>query len=309
MDLDQHSNTLYDLDIKFPPLSRTVAEVSNILASSGAPDTDQLIHIVNQDPLVVASVLKRINSAYYGMKRKFDDLRKAVVMIGFIEVSNIVLTSSYVGFRKLGRTRQEINAIDRIMRASIGAGYITNLLVHKFDIADKSTAFTVGLMHNIGRLVLLYNQPSEYTVLVESSDDFLPAAQMERDMLGMDHLRMGAIATQHWNFPDLLPRLIESFNTPGHLSSHDERNLGLAIKASVDYTHYLLMAICQYPDWNKKEDETEEDTDSIFPLSITPPSSLYQLCAHMNKPQDLLTNELIGKQEEVLLYIESMVKP
>ena len=156
------------------------------------------------------------------------------------------------------------------MRASIGAGYITNLLVQHLDIAEKSAAFTVGLLHNVGRLVLLYNQPQDYTSLIESSSDFLPTIHEERDNLGIDHLSMGAIATQHWNFPELLPRLIESFEKPGHLSNPGERNLGLAIKTGVDYTHQLLAEIHQNPDLYQTEEDSEEINEDIF---STPRSS------------------------------------
>ena len=309
MPLGHNTNTLYDLDLRFPPLSRTVAEVSSILASSEAPDTEKLIEVVNQDPLVVATVLKRINSAYYGMRRKFDDLRKAVVMIGFIEVSNIVLTSSYISLRKLGSTKREMVAIERIIRASIGAGYLTNLLAQEFELAHKPIAFTSGLLHNIGRFVLLYNHPGAYIDLIDSSSEYLPTVQEERNILGIDHTSIGAIATQYWNFPDLLPRVIESYTTPGHLSDTNERDLGVTIQTSVDIGQQLSSAITQFPDWNKEEESQEEDLeDAIFPLEWNQPSSLNPLLIQLGYDQKDLEELLSSEQRPMLEYVEHMVK-
>ena len=309
MPLDTNTNTLYDLDLRFPPLSRTVAEVSAILASSEAPDTEKLIEVVNQDPLVVATVLKRINSAYYGMRRKFGDLRKAVVMIGFIEVSNIVLTSSYINLRKLGSSRREMAAIDRIIRASIGAGYLTNFLAQEFELAQKPIAFTSGLLHNIGRFVLLYNHPEAYIDLIESSQEYLPSVQEESEMLGIDHTSIGAIATQYWNFPDLLPRLIESYNTPGHLNETNERELGSTIQASADIAQQLSKAVLNHPDWNRKEENQEiADDDSIFPLPWNLPNSLNAILKKQGTEKRMFQELLSAQQQHTLEYVEHMVK-
>ena len=313
MPLDQETNTLYDLDLQFPPLSRTVAEVSSILASSEAPDTEKLIEVVNQDPLVVATVLKRINSAYYGMRRKFGDLRKAVVMIGFIEVSNIILTSSYISLRKIGSSKKEMLAVGRIIRASIGAGYLTNLLAQEFDLAQKPIAFTSGLLHNIGRFVLLYNHQEAYTNLIEESEGYLPTVDEERRTLGIDHAAIGAIATQHWNFPDLIPRLIESYNTPGHLNNSKERELGIIMKASADIAHQLALAIQDFPDWNAEDGENEEpnkvdEDNSIFPLDWNLPQPLNTLLHTNGHNKQSLKEVLSSEQKPMLEYIEHMVK-
>lgn len=309
MPLDQHTNTLYDLDLRFPPLPRTVAEISSILASPEGPDTEKLIDVVNQDPLVVATVLKRINSAYYGMKKKFGDLRKAVVMIGFIEVSNIVLTTSYIGLRKLGSSKKEKLAVDHMIRASIGTGYFANLLAEEFNVVHKPIAFTTGLMHNIGRFVLLYNHPEAYIDLIDHCTEYLPPIHQERDLLGIDHSSIGAIATQYWNFPDLLPKLIESYETPGHLNDPDERELGIIIQTSAHIAHHLAFEIEKHPDWaSGDEDLEQQDSDSVFPLDWELPSFITPILKERGYEKEELVELLTSKQRAALEYIEHMVK-
>lgn len=310
MEFDQQTNPLYDLDLRFPPLSRTVAEVSEILTAGGVPDTDRLIEIVHHDPLVVASVLKRINSAYYGMRRRFDDLRKAVVMIGFIEVSNIVLATGYIGLRRLGITKNESSLIDRTMRASVGTGFFTNLLAQELVLPQRSTAFTVGLLHSIGRLVLLYNHPEDYMHIYEQSgDSYLPEPAREREFLGIDHMTIGALATRHWNFPDLIPTLIETYETPGHLGNPEQRRLGMAINASVDISTQLIPALPQHTEWKEGSELTDELLESApFPLPLNFPPALSYLARDVNYPEKKLKELILSKQEEGLKYIEHVIK-
>ena len=310
MELDHQTSPIYDLDISFPPLPRTVAKVSEILAGNGVPDTEQLIEVVHHDPLVVASVLKRINSAYYGMRRKFDDLRKAVVMIGFIEVSNIVLASGYVGLRKLGTSKDEQRIIDRILRTSIGAGFFTNVLAQELNLPGKSTAFTLGLLHSVGRLVLLHNHPDVYTELFRRSGDaFLPSAEEERDMLGIDHLTLGSVAARYWNFPDLIPQLIESYQTPGHLETASNRRMAMALNTGIDVTRQLEDLLAGYSAGGKDIEMSPEAFDGLpFPLSLKFAKPLHQLARDVECPVDNLKTLINDTQAEGLKYIEHMVK-
>ena len=306
MELDQQPQLFFDFDLQFPPLSRTVAEISDLLNSSGMPDTDRLINIVHMDPLVVASVLKRINSAFYGMRQHFQDIRKAILMIGFIEVCNIVLASGYIGLKKNFNSRTQTEMIDRIMRVSVGAGYYTNLISQHLRLPDKASAFTAGLLHNIGRFVLLYNLPDAYEKLFETSGDaFIPSAEDEIKMLGIDHSSIGALAAQYWNFPELVTTLIESYQAPGEITQQEHRTIALVLSASSS----IATQLCTVADNRKRElqGDEEQETEAYPPIEIALPASFMDL-ANGDQQQleqlDHLINDNVG---EALSYIEMMM--
>lgn len=310
MEIDQQPTLFYDFDLRFPPLSRTVAEVSDLLGANGMPDTDRLINIVHMDPLVVASVLKRINSAFYGMRQQFQDIRKAILMIGFIEVCNIVLASGYVGLRKEMNSDAQTKIIERIMRVSIGSGFFADLISQHLRLPEKSSAFTAGLLHNVGRFVLLYNVPDAYERLFrEHPDQYIPSAEAEINMMGIDHSSIGAIAAQHWNFPELVTSLIESYQKPGQLTEANHRTLALVLAASSSMAQQLCTGYDELKRGEVSETESDdiESGSSIPPLPIEYPEFLTQVAQDKNTSAEELQELVATNQHKAIEYIEMMM--
>lgn len=310
MEIDQQPRLFYDFDLRFPPLSRTVAEVSDLLGANGMPDTDRLINIVHMDPLVVASVLKRINSAFYGMRQQFQDIRKAILMIGFIEVCNIVLASGYVGLRKEVNSDAQVKIIERIMRVSIGSGFFANLISQHLRLPEKSSAFTAGLLHNIGRFVLLYNVPEAYERLFrENQDQYMPSAEDEIKMMGIDHSSIGAIAAQHWNFPELVTSLIGSYLKPGQLTEANHRTIGLVLASSSSMAHQMCAAYDEQKSHQSSASESDENEaeDSVLPLPIEYPALLSQIAQERNVTAEELQELVSINQHKAIEYIEMMM--
>lgn len=308
MQIDQQPRLLYDFDLRFPPLSRTVAEVSELLADNGMPDTDRLINIVHMDPLVVASVLRRINSAYYGLRKQFQDIRKAILMIGFIEVCNIVMASGFVGLRKTVKNDVQGRIIDRIMRVSICTGFFADLISQHLRLPDKATAFTAGLLQNIGRFVLLYNLPEEYEKIFDDPEVFIPKHEDETRVLGIDHATIGAMAASHWNFPPLITKLIESYSKPGHLTESEHKNIALVLLASAS----LAKQLCYFEEdliaTKKNEGSEAELLESVeFPIDLKMPVELNQVAKRKQVSTADLHQLVNDNQQEALEYIDMMM--
>ena len=313
MEIDQQPKLFYDFDLRFPPLSRTVAEVSDLLGANGMPDTDRLINIVHMDPLVVASVLKRINSAFYGMRQQFQDIRKAILMIGFIEVCNIVLASGYVGLKREINSKAQTKIIDRIMRVSIGSGYFANLISQHLRLQEKSSAFTAGLLHNIGRFVLLYNLPDAYERLFsDENTQYIPSPDDEIRMMGIDHSSIGALAAQHWNFPELVASLIESYQKPGQLTIDSHRTIALVLSASSSIAQQLCAKHDEIKQANPvaASDESpaeEELEEAIFPIEMDYPDTLAQISELQQIELSELEQLIEASQQEATQYIDMMM--
>jgi HD-like signal output (HDOD) protein len=223
------------LDLRFPPLPQTVVDVTNLLADNrDVPDTPRLVEIVNRDPVVAASVLRRINSAYYGMRRLVGDIRKAVFLLGFLEVSNVVLTTALTKLKEVLSSREQAHIFEQIMRVSVISAYYTQEIARFAGLDKTPTAFTVGLLHSMGRLVLLYNRSVEYEALWRKLDgQFAPTADEEREMFDMDHLRLGCMAADHWNLPADVATIIGSYQTPELISDPEMRRLACALALGV----------------------------------------------------------------------------
>lgn len=228
-----------NLDIQFPPLPRTVAEVSMMLATKqDVPDTPRLVDVVNVDPVIATAVLRRINSAFYGLRRSIGNLRQAVFLLGFEEVCNIVLTSAMMKLKDVLTTNEQLNIFDRLVRASMGAAYYAQELAMFLDLPQQNTAFAAGLLHNVGRLVFLYNVPHEYEALWYSSRTGRPPGlHDEARIFGLDHGVLGGRAGEEWNLPLEIISVIRHYSIP-HLAPEEydksfARLISVAASASV----------------------------------------------------------------------------
>ena len=230
-----------NVEMRFPPMPRTVAEVSHLLSEqSDVPDTPRLVEIVNQDPVMAASVLRRINSAYYGMRRRIGDIRKGVFLLGFLEVCNIVMTAAMIQLRDVLQTAEQEHIFDSIMDISTGAAHYAQEVAILVNLPHKSLAFSAGLLHSVGRLVLLYNKPDDYEALWYTSPDGLPPNdEDEQTIFGTDHAKLGALAANQWQLPEEIEEAIRYYQTPARASNAAAQDLARAVQVGAEAVRQL----------------------------------------------------------------------
>lgn len=225
-----------NLEMRYPPLPHTMVEVSQLLAENKEnPDTQRLVDAINRDPVVATSVLRKINSAFYGMRRLVSDLRKAVFLLGFLEVSNIVMTSALLKLRDVLSSEEQVQIFSAIMRTSVTTAYYTQEIARSTALPNPGIAFTSGLLHSIGRLVLLYNKPHDYEALWCTSDSGnTPSVEAERVIFGTDHARLGALAADRWNLPGEVVMVIGNYLDPSLIHDRGLRNMAFALALSAE---------------------------------------------------------------------------
>jgi putative nucleotidyltransferase with HDIG domain len=165
-------------------------------------DTTDLARKIGQDQALVAKVLRVANSSFYGMQGKVASMQDAMVVLGFRNVRTLVLAAAMTGsFPKAQRAwfNEQI-----FWKHSLAVALAAKALAGGTSI-HPDHAFTAGLLHDIGRLVLVTCFADEYRHVVESrtdTDDFLVAA--ENTQLGFDHSQVGAALALRWKFaPDV----------------------------------------------------------------------------------------------------------
>ena len=230
-----------DFSLRFPPLPKTLTEVSRLAKESAElPDTPRLADIVRADPIIAAFVLRRVNSVYHGVRREVDDVRQAVFLLGFQEVCNLALA-----VMEESVISDESAAVFRdIMKVSIGAAFFANELATRLNAPQKSKAFTLGLQHAVGRLVLLYNRPREYeTLWASTKTDFGPRAVNERMTFGADHHELGARALEKWSYPASITSIIRNYHRPGALKEHHLRSLAMTVSVAISASEQLCLSL------------------------------------------------------------------
>lgn len=224
---------------KLKQLPSLPSAVSELLASFGNEDIDigEVAHKISRDQGLTARVLRVANSSFYGLQSKVGTINDAVVVLGFRAVRSMVLA---VGMSSVLRVEQ-CPGFDAqaYLRHCVGVGLAARSLA-QLTGQNPELAFTGGILHDIGKLVLASNFSAQYAETLayrKKHDCFM--VQAERDVLGMDHAEVGGLLAEAWRFPQALYEAVAEHHAPAaaaagsladliHLANAITHGLGLA---------------------------------------------------------------------------------
>lgn len=199
--------------------------VSGLLASFSNEDVDvdQIASQIGRDQGLTARVLRVANSSFYGLQTRVGTIHDAVVILGFRAVRSMVLA---VGMNGVFRVDQcpDFDAA-AYLRHSVGTGLAARALA-PLSGQNPELAFTAGLLHDIGKLVLASAFPKEYeAVLIHRRDHDGFPLEAERSVIGIDHAEVGGLLAEAWRFPEELHDAVAWHHEPVETSDASLANL------------------------------------------------------------------------------------
>ncbi len=236
MKYDYISRILNQVD-SLPPLPSTV---SKVLAVTADPESsqDDLVNAILPDQAMCVTILKFANSAFFGIPRDVATMSKAVNVLGFNEVHNIVLGKAvFNSFKKIGRKNKK--AITAFWYHSFSCGLAAKILAKDMKYS-QSEFFIAGLIHDIGKLILLTVVPEDYPPILElAATDQIQSRQEELDSFGIDHCQVGFKILNRWLFPKRLLTSVASHHHPEECKEHTLH--GIIIEISDALSHLLVV--------------------------------------------------------------------
>lgn len=179
----------------------------------------EVARLVGADPALSARLLRLVNSAMYGPRRRIDDVLRAVTLLGLQQVHDLVLAMSlqatFAGIRPAQLDMQ------RFWRSSLLTGLAARAAAQAGAQPMSERLFVIGVLSDIGHLVLYQTVPELAAMAqrqAEAGQDTLDAA--ERRIVGCDFAEVGAALMDRWQLPDrfagtigtqMLPRLGGAF--------------------------------------------------------------------------------------------------
>lgn len=206
-----------------PPLPAVVAE---LIASLGREDlsAEELAARLSRDQALSAKTLRLANSSFYGMSRQIGTIQEAITILGLRTVRTVVTAAGVTGAFK--RPPDIGFDFDAFWRHSIGSALCAQALARETGM-DPDIGFTVGLMHDIGRLALATCFPQIYVrTLAHRHEQDCPYAEAERATLGIDHTAVGGHVAEHWRFSPVIVEAIANHHSPA--MHHGPGFVGLA---------------------------------------------------------------------------------
>lgn len=162
-------------------------------------NNEEIAKKISLDQVLTAKVLRAANSAHYGGNRKVGSVSDAVFLLGFNAVRTLVLASGMTGAFKA----PEGFDLPAFWRNSFAVGSTCKWLA-RFSRDDAETAFTCGMIHNIGELLIHILMPEECKDIQKVVDRGARNADIEKNVLGFNFPEAGAELAHRWKFPDAI---------------------------------------------------------------------------------------------------------
>ncbi len=196
-----------------PPLPDIVVKVLQLIRDPKAT-AKELTALISQDQALTSNILRLCNSAYYGMPRVVSSLSQAIMYLGFHTVRSLVLTCS---LSQLFNPTTKVYGYEKggMWYHTVACAMTCETICKKVrpDISD--TAFTAGLLHDIGQLIMAVNiKDTSETILDLIQNQNFSELEAEREAVGISHDELGAVVADKWNFPEALVHTIRFHHTP-----------------------------------------------------------------------------------------------
>jgi HD-like signal output (HDOD) protein/CheY-like chemotaxis protein len=242
---------------RIPAVPSTYTELSR-LAADPKSDSAGFAKVIEMDVAVCAKVLQLVNSAYFGLGQKIVSIRPAVTYLGVEIIKSLVLSSTSFSDKAISEVKGF--SPDRLQQHSMLTAVLAKKIVSNPALADA--AFTAGLLHDIGALVLLHAAPPDYVRALERKKELKgDSAAAEREIFGVTHAEVGAYLLGLWGIPFPIVEAVAFHHRPNEVAPES--------RALVAAVHMASGLVEEMTDADDKSREPGSDIDSSGRIDVS----------------------------------------
>ncbi len=212
---------------------------SNLVDELGKdePSTRKIGEIVKKDIGMTVKILQIVNSAFFGLQRRISDSNEAVEFLGIDTISSLTLGLGVI-------SQFEASAASTILLAelwahSIAVGVLAGKIAQSENPAVATDAFTAGLLHDIGEVVLAVNMPEQFAQVHEIvTNEQISRAGAERRVFEANHAEVGAYLIGLWGLPTQVVEAVAFHHTPTESGSTESFTALTAVHVANALHHY-----------------------------------------------------------------------
>jgi putative nucleotidyltransferase with HDIG domain len=178
---------------------------------------DELVETVRCDNVLTAKLLRVCNSANSGMREPVLSVDQALLLLGDNMVFRIVCAIGFggsLGMAAPGYDTEANGLWTHSLSTALGAEYLAE--VESYGNFLPSTAFTAGLLHDIGKLVIskVLTPKARAGIRSKIAGQSLSRVKAEKAVLGADHCEVGACLLKRWSLPELIVEAVADHHSP-----------------------------------------------------------------------------------------------
>lgn len=202
-----------------PAMSNIMMEVSKLL-DDPSTNTNLLSKMIGRDQGLATKILSIANSPLYGLPRKVSTIDFAILIIGYMDIKNIVIALSMIESFK-NKTDKNLNQ-NEFWLHSVISGNASKRIASDLGLKIGGEAFVAGLLHDLGIPVIHKYFHSAFENIVSKSTDCESTLTNEFEELGLTHQDVGNFLAKKWNLPDELCDAILHHHKPSDCESNAE---------------------------------------------------------------------------------------
>ena len=193
------------------------------LAQQEEADIAEIARVISRDPALASRILRTVNSSFYGRSQSVGQVSQALVIMGLQSVKSLVLGFSLVN--QLRNNKPGGFSHFDYWKRSIYSATAAKLIAAAVDIIQVEECFLVGLLQDIGMLVLDLVLGDEYGAACEKAQTHQELVEFERVLIDSTHAEVSGFLADEWKLPPLLALPMRHHHEPGVIDDPALREL------------------------------------------------------------------------------------
>lgn len=214
---EERRKALSKLFLKIGDIASLPSSAQQVLRLTEQPDSDeireQLRDAIQADAGLVARILRRLNSSYFGLSHRVGQIGAAINLLGVREIRNLALT---VFLSKSFEPQSDYGSYRRkeLWLHSVAVGAAGRLVSRICGRANPDEAYTAGLLHDIWLILIDQTFKRQFRQVLDRINDRTPTCQAENEILTFDHASLGGFVAEQWRFPPQITEAIAWHHEP-----------------------------------------------------------------------------------------------
>jgi len=183
----------------------------------------QIAEVIRRDPSLAARLLRMVNSVYFGLSTRVNNIEEAVFFLGLRQIRELSMATPVI--EELERLQQSTTGAlpwKSLWSHSIGTALLTREILAATPLhIDDDTDYLCGLLHNVGKVVMAYAFPDELRTLMSMpATNTAEHAARERELIGWDHAQIGARYLERHHLSEEIVFSVKYHNDPDRAPRH-----------------------------------------------------------------------------------------
>lgn len=228
---------LIDGTVNIPTIPTILTEITKIFESPNG-SAKEAAAVIEKDPAIATRVLRLVNSPFYGLRNSISSIQLACSILGLKVIKNLVVQATVLNTFGSGKSDAALD-VDWLWDHSFKTAVACRLLAERSPAAvglQKDDAYTCGLIHDIGKMILLDSQTDRFCeALRHARADSIPLARAEGEVFGFNHAHVGGLLAGRWKLPHAVQAAVTYHHSPA--TNAEDWARGFVVKAANTFAH------------------------------------------------------------------------